>query len=77
MKLLFTNDLKSVMARHNVTQEVLAGFLHIDVRKLRKIIKGEAYARINEAQAIVIFFNTIQKHRVYTLDEIFICNQEE
>ena len=77
MKLQFTNDLKGIMARHNVTQDKLAAFLGIDVRKLRKIIKGESYAGINQAQAIVIFFNTIQKQRIYTLEDIFICKQVE
>ena len=76
MRLIFTNDLKGIMARHNITQEQLAAFLHVDVRKLRKIIKGERYAQINEAQAIVMFFNTIQKQRVYKLEDIFICKQE-
>lgn len=64
------NRIKEIRARHGVTQEQLASYLHMKVSNFRKKEKELAQFKQQEMHLITLFFNTNYNEN-FTLEDLF------
>ena len=70
MRIKYTNRLKEIRARHNVTQQELASFIGIGTNNYSKKEKQEQQWKEKEMHLAVAYFNYYHEER-FQLDDLF------